>query len=211
MSYMMYSYSTPPNANSVIGIEYPSFSGDGSDQLNQMIMQKVQGWAALDPDYPVGSAWTVDYKSAVTFLNSKFVSVIFWGESYIEHGAHPTEDLWELNVDLATMQEVALSDMYSLDSDFQSAVFNTGRYPDDPVACTVCDMSDYTDVLNQIKSDDSMNPFSWDPIEVTYYMVSGGIVFSMSVPHALGDHLEVQLDSSQVQQFYKPTQDYWQG
>lgn len=203
-------YTKAPNEKSSIRIEYPRFTGDGTDALNTAIYDKVQSFAKIDTDvFPEDTGLTIDYRSAVTLLNDKMVSIVFWGSSNIERAIHPFTDLYSLNIDLQSMQELSFTDLYTVDADFEAIFFAEAYFPTDPV--TSYDEASFPEMLSQQSAEfGGVSAFDF-PEYITCFLKPEGIVLSMSAIHATGsDHFEAQLDYADIEQFYKPTQKYWE-
>lgn len=210
LSKTMSVFTEAPNKNSSIKIQYPSFTGDHSDELNTLVLDKVQSFAEIDTTlFPADTALTVDYQSAVTLLNSKIVSIIFWGSSYTEDSAYPVSNLFTLNIDLQTMKEITLKDLYKTDADFEKVFFEKAFFPTDPI--TSYDETSFPEMLKlQSPEYQAVDPFSIAD-NITFFLKPDGIVFSMPAIHATGsDHLEAQLKYSDIQQFYLLQQNYWE-
>lgn len=204
-------YTEAPNKNSSIKIQYPSFTGDDSDALNKLIYDKVQSFARIDTSlFPEDTGLTIDYQSVVTLQNSKIVSMIFWGYSNVEGSAYPVNNLIPLNIDLQTMKEITLKDLYRTDADFEKVFFNKAFFPTDPI--TSYDKTTFKDMLKlQSPEYQTVDPFSV-PDNVTFFLKPDGIVLNLPAIHATGsDHLEAQLKYSDIQQFYIPSQNYWEN
>jgi uncharacterized protein YgiM (DUF1202 family) len=202
--YTMLFYTKAPNKNSSVRIQYPKFAGAGFDALNALIYSKVKSFVPSD-----NTGLTIDYQSAVTLQNSKIVSIVFWGSSYIKGGAHPFTDLIALNVDLSSMNEIALTDMYTTADGFEKVFFDKAFFPTNPV--TSYKAASFSEMLKlQTTEYQSVSPFSM-PNSISCFLKPDGIVLSMPAIHATGsDHFEAQLKYSDIQQFYRLEQKYWE-
>jgi hypothetical protein len=201
-------YTEAPNKNSSIKIQYPKFSNN--DTLNKMIYEKVQSFAKIDTSLFSGDAsLNVDYQSEVTLKNTKLVSIIFWGPSYIDDAAYPSNDLITLNIDLLSMKEITLKDLYTTNTDFQTVFFKKAFFPENPI--TSYDKESFSEMLKlQSPEYQTVDPFSMAD-NISAFLKPDGIVLSMPALHATGsDHFEAQLKYSDIQQFYLPKQNYWE-
>ncbi len=210
-SYKMTFYTEAPNKNSSINIQYPSFTDESLEALNKLVYDKVQSFARIDTSLlPDDTGLTIDYQSVVTLQNEKIVSIVFWGYSNVEGSAHPVNNLFPLNVDLQTMKEITLKDLYTTNADFEKVFFDKAFFPTDPV--TSYDRTIFMDMLKlQSPEYQTVDPFSI-PDNVTFFLKPDGIVLSLPAIHATGsDHLEAQLKYSDIQQFYIPSQNYWEN
>lgn len=206
VAYSMRAYTEGPTARSSVRIQYPYF--DGNSSLNDMIYCKVQnivseiyGRYGHDGD----EGLTVDYQAAVTLNNKKMVSIIFWGQNEMESSMHESTDLVTLNIDLRTMQEITLSQMFKTDADFQEVFLNKCYYPSSPVTF---DKTLFADMLALQKTN---RPFNM-PGNVQCFLKPDGIVLTMEGSWAYGsDHFEAQLNYKDIEQFYQSAVKYWEN
>ena len=197
--YEMLSYTHLPQ----ISIAYPYFTGYGMEWLNDLIYSKVEAMAENE-----NSDLTADYECAVTLLNSKMASVVFWGYTNITGSLHPTTDLYAYNFDLSAMRELTLRDLYDLNAGFEQVFFSRSYFPTAPI--TSYDASSFAEMLRmQTPQYQSISPFATD--DFTCFLKPEGIVISLPAVHATGsDHFEAQLRYSDIQAYYLPYQNYWQ-
>lgn len=208
--YAMQLYTEAKNDKSHISIQYPRFNGDGMDAVNAMVLAKVQCQPqAVYDDYSDAIGLTMDYQAAVTLQNSRVISVVFWGSSYVEGGAHPTTDLFTLNLDLNTLREITLPDLYTLNAEFEKAFFAKAAFPSAPL--TAYDEASFSDMLAmQTPEYQTVSPFA-APDGVTCFLKPEGIVISLPAIHATGsDHFEAQLSYADLQPFYRLSQNLWE-
>lgn len=203
-------YTEAPNEKSSIKIQYPNFTDSEYEAVNAMIYEKVKSFAAIDTEYfSSDTALTLDYQSAVTLFNSKMISLVFWGTSYLEGSAYPTSNLVPLNIDLQSMKEITLKDLYNTNEEFEKVFFEKAYFPTEPV--TSYDKESFSQMLSLQSPDyQTVDPFSIAD-NVTCFLKEDGIVLSLPAVHATGsDHFEAQLNYSDIQQFYLPEQKYWE-
>ncbi|MDO4437845.1 MAG: hypothetical protein Q4B86_00120 [Eubacteriales bacterium] len=125
--YEMSIYSETQNEKSSVEIQYPWFKWDGKNkapELNQIILNKIHEIAYLDPEsFPENPKVIASYQSEVTLLNSKVVSIVFWGEHDIEGSQFPTTNLYTLNIDLQSLREIQVSELYEINKEFEEIFF----------------------------------------------------------------------------------------
>lgn len=204
-------YTEAPNKNSSIKIRYPRFSGNGTNALNAWIYAKVQSFAKIDTSlFSKDTGLTIGYQSAVTLKNSKIISIVFWGSSYMEGGAYPVNNLIPLNIDLQSMKQITLKDLYTTEAEFEKVFFDKAFFPTNPI--TSYDKASFPEMLRlQSPEYQTADPFSI-PGNVSCFLKPDGIVLSMPAVHATGcDHFEAQLKYSDIQQFYLLKQNYWEN
>ena len=210
LSYEMKLYTEAPNQDSSIKIQYPVFSGSKAEEINTLILTKVQDLVQLDPLlFPEDPKMTIDYQSAVTLQNSKIISIVIWGTSYIEVSAFPTTNLYSLNIDLQSLKLITLKDLYTISEGFEKTFFEKAFFPTDPV--TSYSKEEFPEMLKlQTPEYSSISPFS-NPEIVKCFLKPEGVVLSLFSVHASGsDHFEAELLYSDMQEYYLPEQMYWE-
>lgn len=206
--YTLLTYTTPPNAKSNVSVQYPRFTGAGMDALNGAVYQKVQS-LVNEPawDYGAEVGLTCDYQCAVTLLNNKMVSMVFWGSSDLEGSAHPNSDLYAFTLDLTTSREVALSDLYSVDASLGAIFFQRATFPSAPVTSFSADR--FSEMLRE-EAEYYADAFLY-PGSVVCFLKPDGIVLSLGATHASGcDHFEGQLRYSDIQGYARLGANDWQ-
>ncbi|MCL2336640.1 MAG: copper amine oxidase N-terminal domain-containing protein, partial [Firmicutes bacterium] len=193
-------YTDTARQNNSINISYPYLNGDGYNEVNRIIVQKVRSYAAEYASDASGDTVTLDYQFNVALNNSKMISLYFWGESYVSSAPHPNADFYTLNIDLATGKELKLSDLYTVNADFEKVFYDQARQT-----------GGVDDMLDNTRSQEGSitDPFAY-PDALPCYLTLDGLVLSLPVSHAEGDHFEALLKYGDIQQFYKLKQIYWE-
>jgi len=206
-SFKMSKYTKAPNKKSTIKIQYPVLSGNNMDAINKLVNDKVESFAKLDPSDSSDTVKEIDYQSAVTLLNDKIVSIVFWGYSNIQGSAHPNDDIYTLNIDRLTQKEVALKDIYTINDDFEKLFFKKAFFPSNPI--TSGEKATFAERLKyQTPEYIEGGPFGEDN-NVNFYLKKDGIVFTMNTSHAAGDHFDAEVKYSDMSPFNLLKQNYW--
>ena len=206
-TYSMKVYMEAPNPKSTVSIEYPYFPGN--DTLNALIYGKIQSILEYPSSYYPQFGFTAKYRAAVTLNNSKMVSIVFWGDVMIEKG-RPGTVLRTLNVNLSSMKEVTLADLYTINTDFEAVLFTNGYFPSKPA--TSYNESSFSEILMlQMPENNPTGAFRFLD-EVQCFLKPDGIVISLtSINGTTGiDRFEVQANYSDLQRFYLPSTYYWE-
>ena len=187
----------------------PAFYGSKAEEINSLILAKVQDMASLDPSlFPENPRIDVNYQSAVTLQNSKIISVVFWGNTDIEVSQFPTTDLYALNIDLTSLELITLKDLYTVNAEFEKVFFEKAFFPSDPI--TSYSEEKFSEMLKLQTSEYTLpSPFT-NADSMRCFLKPEGIVLSMPAIHASGsDHFEAELLYSDIQDYYLPEQIYW--
>lgn len=209
-NYTILAYTELPNADSSVYVEYPWFQGEEFAELNELIYDKVLELGTIDTD-TAHPDWGLiaDYQAEVTFQNSRVVSIVFWGDGYFTTSNHPWGNLRGLTVDLETMEEIQLGDLYPFeDREFRKLFFSYAAFPGEPV--TGYEEADFFEFFPRF-------PY-YTPLEDiaagtdNFFLKPEGVVISLPAVHATGsDHMEALLPYSLVMDLYLPDRNYWEG
>jgi hypothetical protein len=139
----------------------------------------------------------VDYKTALQ--NEKYLSIVYSGSVNLEGSAYPTSLFYTVNIDLASGSIMPLSNFADV-SNITSKLKNPSSIKvladtnelSDAQKAFLMNMND-SDLLDILKDSDFkvVNGTVQAPTTGTYsYITDEGIVVSLQVVHALGDHAE---------------------
>lgn len=201
-------YTDAPNVNSSVYVEYPYFYSKDLSKLNTVIYDKVIT-LGTDDSITANSATGLvsNYQAAVTLQNSKVVSMVFWGSSYFTNSQHPWSSLVGFTVDLLTMEEIKLSELFPLeDIEFRKTFFEHAVFPGEPV--TSYDEENFEAFFPRYPYHLPLeNIYNYDG---NFYLKPEGVVISRAATHATGnDHMEALLTYDFAEPYYLPDQFYW--
>ena len=139
-------------------------------------------------------------ESRITYMSDDIVSIVTELLVNQKDAAHPCHLLMAYNYDPGALEVVTFADMYRIDDELYSFFSSEaekkimflcgGKWPDHwrSFGEEFCSQDEFLTGMN-----------TGD--EYTYYLTEGGIVISIPVPHALGDHLEVELPEDLIKEF----------
>lgn len=115
-----------------LDVLYPHFRGRKSAEVNAIVCDCAEeistSWEGV-----FEGPYTGGYKYAVTLLNDRVLSVVFWGETTQTGTFTSRHGIRTLNLDLQTLQPFELGDLYRIDDPgFVEAVYQNGRLPGEP-------------------------------------------------------------------------------
>ena len=177
-----------------MSIEYPVFLGAHSEAVNSFVRSWVDENARpADPDDP--GATHIDYRASVTLLSDRLVSIVFYGETGSAGAAYPLAEIHPITLDHETMQQLDLYMLYNYGAPgVYDAFFNHAVFPTQPVTSFSADQFD--EMKAAVRGGD---PSSW----YVFFLKPGGLVLSMSTPHASGcDHFEAQASFEALSPYY---------
>lgn len=179
-----------------MAVEYPIFRGKGAWEVSQTVYERALELVTIQYDDIPQEALSGEYSCAVTLLNDRVLSLVFYGWSYIEGGAHPWADLIPMNLDLQTLESFKLSELYRMGTpDFVELCYAKGRFPGEPVTAF---SEDYYSEAFAYERDTGHNmQYANDG-----FLKPEGAVFSCPSDHFIGDHLETLVLYEDLRDFY---------
>ena len=141
------------------------------------------------------SEYYIEIETEVTYNTSDTVSIVFSGLFNKKGAAHPTNLFYALNFDPNTMQEIDFANRYTVDGELYTSFAQSGKekitqllggtWPDawKSFSEEFCSEQEFFEGIKLNTQGDA----------VYWYYSKTGIVFSFSVAHALGDHIEAEV------------------
>lgn len=139
------------------------------------------------------SEYYIDVESKTTYISDNIISIVFTGLYNKKSAAHPINLFFALNFDPKTMNIVQFSSIHTIDDSLYNEFVKQGEkeildktggiWPEgwESFSETLCSKETFFDGLKGKNS------------EIEWYYTENGIAFSYSVPFALGNHREVEL------------------
>ncbi|NFE73084.1 DUF4163 domain-containing protein [Clostridium botulinum] len=194
------------NKNNV-KINYPEIKNFNDDEKLKSINKYLKGCAlkVLD-DYvkedPNLEAVNLNVNYDVKFKNEKYISIVYKGEVNVNGTAYPSSIFYTTNVDLESGNIIRLSD-YSNVNDILNKLKDPKNIKviaeNDELAAAQKDFIlniGNDNLINMVKNADfhEVNTKIESPKDGVYsYFDKDGVVISLQVNHAIGDHAEFKL------------------
>ena len=178
--------------NNKISINYPQLISDERDfyKTNQLIKHTMENILKLKygGNYE-NLTLNVDYR--ITLSNNSLLSVVFEGLSNVISAAHPINVFFTLNIDLINDVKLNIDDIITVDSELIRI------YRDEWKKQSLSEISDY---INDFKDDELKIWFKdEDEGEHCYiYLTDTQLGISLTVPHAMGDHVEILISYEEI-------------
>lgn len=185
-----------------ITITYPQINNLSdtakADSINKLLKDAALNvLTSYSKDETNSLTMQINYKT--TLQNEKYLSIVYTGLVNLEGSAYPTSLFYTVNIDLASGSIIPLSnfaDVNNIASKLKNqssikVLADTNELSDAQKAFLM-NMND-SDLLDVLKDSDFkfVNGTIQTPTTGTYsYMTDEGIVVSLQVVHALGDHAE---------------------
>lgn len=194
-------YETTVFSDTGITINYPQLTNLPNVSAQTIINGLIKDSALRDQSFLDEEKGHITYELnyEVTYLSSRFISIIFDGYSYFEGAAHPGSFLYSATIDLQEQTYLKLSDLVTINDGFVE-LFKTGEYSSMFVDMTD-ELKDSMDlVLNQYDNEgwimylSDTDIFGLENTGGLYsYLTEDALVISVDVPYAMGGHAEISI------------------
>lgn len=181
-------------SNGTVTIRYPQIIGMPDTAAQEKLNKIIAAAALRDKDVlESGTEYELNYK--VTFNRPSVISMYFDGYSYVPGAAYPNQFLYTVTIDTEKQEAMELPQLVSISEGFVEALFN-GKYSSMAYEMTdehrtaikdnLTDLGIEFWVIELRKTDTGFyGPSS--------YLTEDALVISVSVPHVMGDHVEISL------------------
>lgn len=201
-----YEIKSNPWGEEAIAVTYPTLvnseNQEWADQINEIIQadlnnvidgsEGIRG-AAENPD-----AVTVDAGYEYSESMSTILSIKYLGSYFVEGAAYPVNFYHTITINLDKAEILKLSDLFVIDQAFVDA-FKMGTYaPYDVDLDLEAAGENVQDIISKQYTDEELIAWFSDA-EVDFYMTETGVILSVEVPHALGDHLEMAVTYENIE------------
>lgn len=201
-TYDNYTLETKTYTSNNITITYPQISNlsdtKKADSINKLLedvaLSSLNTYTQDDMN-----TLTIEVNYKVTLQNERYLSIVYFGSSFLEGAAYPNSLFYTENIDLANGSIISLSDFSDINNiatklkDISSVKALADETELSDAHKTFLMNIDDSELLNLLKDSDFkvVNNSLQAPSNGTYsYMTDEGIVISLQVIHALGDHAE---------------------
>ena len=184
----------------IISVQVPELRTENADKVNQVIYDYIEDKIAdicLSEYNVIESNSDVSDKNAeysecyiyvkyrVSLNTENLVSIVFDGIYNYRSAAHPTNLFFTLNINPKTAETVGFTDTYVLDDAVyelftESALEYISKLTEDITVDPICTKDEFIDGIK------NQNEFYC-------YYTDKSVGISCPVPHALGDHLQVEI------------------
>ncbi|MEK4472944.1 hypothetical protein NSQ91_06995 [Paenibacillus sp. FSL R7-0048] len=192
-----------------INITYPKLVNLANDtnevKINELIQEEairiVKSYSLEKDSLEIG------YR--ITFKSNELLSIQYSGSAFAEGAAYPLNVFYTSNIDLEKGVKVKLTDLLEINEAFVEA-FKQGNYKsydkdlnlqEEGVIEDIWSGYDAQDLLNYFKQSDEVSQINESG--TFSYITQDSIGVSISVPHALGDHLEMEISFAELSENIK--------
>jgi len=192
------------NTNNVT-INYPQIINLGDDDQEKSLNEIIKNDALEEFIKEADDTLTVEINYNIQLESSNFLSIQYYGLSTMKGAAYPTNQFYTTNIDIKNGNRLKLADIIKIDDYFVKSFRNGSYVPVEPdnseleaaVNQYINDISN-EDLIKYFKQADSRN-IEENPSSTYSYLTNDSIAISINVPHAIGDHVEYKLKSTDIQ------------
>ncbi|MEI2399954.1 hypothetical protein [Paenibacillus phytohabitans] len=199
---LSYNVESDSYAQNNINITYPKLVDLTNDTKEEVINALIQAEAiSILEYYSVGldsqNSLEVDYQ--ITYKSDDFISIQYIGSAFNKGGAYPLNVFYTTNIDMDKEIKVKLTDFLEIDEAFVQELKN-GIYKSYDDNLNLREEGVMRDFWSGIKDQDLLNDLKYaDEADgannsgIFSYLTQDSLGISLSIPHALGDHLEMEI------------------
>ena len=170
-----------------------------ADLVNKAIQESIRTkLASLRTGQEDMGAFTLELKYEMAGYGNKVLSISYQGTSHYEKVAYPVNIYHTQNITLNEVNTLSLKDIFIIDDHFVQA-FKSGKYSPsrDDLDLEKSGVNLKEAIERQYSNKDLINFFQKN--EVNFKLTKYGVIISIEVPHAIGDHLEMVIPYEAVE------------
>lgn len=169
------------------------------DSINKSIQENIR--RELDSLRNEGKdmgALTLNLNYEIAGYGQKVLSISYQGYAHFEQAASPVNVYHTQNITLDNAETISLKDIFKID-DFFVEQFKKGMYSPSKEDLNLenSGVNLKEEIERQYSNQDLINLFQSS--EVNYKLTQYGVIVSIEVPHALGDHLEMAINYETIE------------
>ncbi|MDF2544400.1 MAG: hypothetical protein K0S47_4118 [Herbinix sp.] len=195
--------------------QYPqlvdSSNQEKEDEINKIIIDDIMGLIEAkksEAEKPSDLLLNISY--GISGLPNKVLSISYLGNSYVEGSAYVQNFYHSLNISLGEIYRVPLNELFEVE-DFFVKQFKSGLYSpySDGLNLEDAGTSLYDLISAEYDSEALSNLFNNE--DVDYILKEQGVLLSIEVPHALGDHLEMAIPYEAIESNMSYAHPIWEN
>ncbi|MFA6808783.1 MAG: hypothetical protein WCR27_07305 [Eubacteriales bacterium] len=212
---LTYSITDETYTETGITIKFPQLSKANdpiiADSINKAIQENIKEiLGSLRSEEDGLGAFTLDLNYEIAGYGNKVFAISYQGYAHYVQGAYPTNVYYTQNIVMKDdVHAIALKDIFMINDafveQFKSGVYSTSRTDLDLEKSGV---NPKEVIEGQYSNQELISLFQ--SAEATYKLTENGVVVSVEVPHALGDHLEMAINYDNIEANMIKSSPVWQ-
>ncbi|RDU37625.1 hypothetical protein DRW41_07220 [Neobacillus piezotolerans] len=153
--------------------------------------------------------------SVIKRKSERYISVQYFGAVYVQNTPHPTNLFYTTNIDLKNGIKVRLADLVKIDTELIEK-FRNGRYIPFDEGLNLEKERVLTDLIERFTDEELINMFvaadKMDESNSSFtfsYFTENALGISIGIPHAVGDHLEIEIKFDDIKNLIKAEREIW--
>lgn len=170
-----------------VKINYPNINNmkDKNKQTKLNKLLETEALKILDSVDNINTSMDVTYR--IMKQSDFLLSIQYLGDTYSEGAAYPINIFYTTNVDMVAERKISLIDLIHVDDNFVGEVKN-GEYKPFEEGLNLKDEGVLEGIISTLRKEDLLNQTN-----TFSYITQDALGISMIVPHALGDHFEMEI------------------
>lgn len=196
-----------------ITVKYPmvvnSNNEKKADLINELIMNDMDSVIeGIKAGADNSEGLTIDALYDYTNDFGPVISISYLGTYFQEAAAYPVNFYHTITISTDDVAVIPLSDLFVIDDAFVES-FKQGTYAPltDDLDLEASDVNVSDLISEQYTNEQLIEWFSKE--DANYYLTSQGIILSVEVPHAVGDHLEMAITYENLESNIKKEHPLW--
>jgi|GEM_PF-616186 len=188
-----------------VTVNYPQITNLGDDNKQKLLNEIIKNDALEGFSKGADDNLTLEINYNIPLEASNFLSIQYYGLSTIKGAAYPTNQFYTTNIDIKNGKKLKLADIIKIDDNFVKSFRNGSYVALEPGNSEL--KAAVNQYINNISNQDLIKYFKQadsrkieeNPSTTYSYLTNDSIVISINVPHAIGDHVEYKIKSTDIQ------------
>lgn len=200
-----------------VSISYPSIKGLSDtvkqNKINEILKDEAN--VVFNDFYErVADTLSLKINYEISWANNNLLSVKYYGHAFDNGAAYPIDLLYTINIDMNKGCKIMLKDYIKIDEDFINKYMSYKVVDSEENQMKA---SAFKYILDTYSEDDLLQYFnnadmSYKESAFTFsYLTNDSVGISIEVPHAMGDHIEIELKYEDIKDNIKIDQEIWKG
>ncbi len=175
-------------------IPYPTFNNiNNKDKVNELILNYVK---KLDSLYNSNDEVRLNINYQIAFQNNKYISIYFSGDINSPDAAYPSKFSSTLNINIEKGSTMCLSEIANINEKFIDVFNKAVESKFQSLGVQAPDNLKLENLNNLLQQADSSYTS-----EAQSYFTSNEVVVILSVPHVIGDYIEINIPRSSIENY----------
>ncbi|WP_066869599.1 hypothetical protein [Clostridium mediterraneense] len=175
-------------------IPYPTFNNiNNKDKVNEVVLNYVK---KLDSLYNSNGEATLNINYQIMFQNNKYISIYFSGDINSPTAAYPSKFRSTLNINIEKGSLMRLNEIANINEKFIDILNKAVESKFQSLGVQAPDNLKLENLNSLLQQTDSSSTS-----EAQSYFTSNEVVLILSVPHAIGDYIEINIPRSSIENY----------